>query len=72
MICVWDATSTLVDSSNNSNSNNNDVTPIMMLIGHEKVVCALSTTVEGDIISGSWDKYVIIPLLSNIVQKNYI
>lgn len=69
VICVWDASADSLDGSANNNNNSNDnnnnnnaekeVDPIMNLIGHENAVPALSTTVEGDIISGSWDKYVI-------------
>lgn len=69
VICVWDATvDSIDDGNNNNNNNNNDANndsdnPINYMIGHENTVSTLSTTVEGDIISGSWDKYAKINFL---------
>lgn len=67
VICLWDisadidsnsTTSSNSNSNSNSNTNNNenDASPINFMIGHENAVTCLSTTVDGDIISGSWDK----------------
>jgi WD40 repeat protein len=69
VICVWDISADIDSSNNNNNSNtnnnkDNETAPINFMLGHDNSVSSLSATVDGDIISGSWDKYV--PLSSLI------
>lgn len=47
VIYVWDSSSFYMD-----------ISPIFTLIGHNDTVCALASSASGEIISGSWDKYV--------------
>jgi WD40 repeat protein len=69
VILVWDISADIDSTSNNTSntnsaSNSDEAAPITFLTGHENAVTSISATIDGDIISGSWDKYAhFIPTL---------
>eukprot|EP01133_Synstelium_polycarpum_P005625 gene5625-6489_t len=54
LICVWDKNAIPRDSA----ATDGTKTPALMLLGHTDTISCLSSTIDGLILSGSWDKTV--------------